>query len=204
MTGSFKAWNEFSLRQNPFSGYFPAMLTAKAGVDNDLVDMMVSLFDSGMKSEQFANMLKELHTSHKTKLEILREGKIQQGTLKKKGELFSTFNDPSKYNGRLHGGSFFSFVLQTLQRKVQSFSRQGNEEAGRNAIKLGRVIQDLQGVESYRRELAVQSLDHGDERIWRDSDSVHDGVGRARPNGCAVEGIQANAEFVRPPPPNTF
>jgi len=72
LTGSFKAWNEFSLRQNPFKDHFPAMLTAKAGVDNDLVDMMVSAFDSGLKSEQFANMLKELHTSHKTKLEILR------------------------------------------------------------------------------------------------------------------------------------
>jgi len=72
LTGSFKAWNEFSLRQNPFKDHFPAMLTAKAGVDNDLVDMMVSAFNSGLKSEQFANMLKELHTSHKTKLEILR------------------------------------------------------------------------------------------------------------------------------------
>ena len=52
---------------------------------------------------------------------------------------------------------------------MQIFSRQGNEEAGRKGIRLRRVIQDLQGVESYRRELAVQSLDHGDERIWRDS-----------------------------------
>ena len=34
---------------------------------------------------------------------------------------------------------------------MQIFSRQGNEEAERKGIRLGRVIQDLQGVESYRR-----------------------------------------------------
>ena len=67
-------------------------------------------------------MLKELHTSHKTKLEILRERKIQQGTLNKKGELFSTFNDPSKYNGRLHGGGFFSFVYKRYSAKCNLFS----------------------------------------------------------------------------------
>ena len=117
-----------------------------------------------------------------------------------KGELFSMFNDPSKFNGKLHGVGF----SRLFSNATALSALQGNEEAERKGIRLGRVIQDLQGVESYRRELAVQSLDHGDERIWRDSDSVHDGVGRARPNGCAVEGIQANAEFVRPPPPNTF
>jgi len=91
LTGSFKAWNEISLQQNPYNDHFPAMLTAKAGV--------------GMKSRQFANMLKESHTSHKTKLEIRREKKIQQG------------NDPSKFNGKLHGGGFFSSVFKRYSAK---------------------------------------------------------------------------------------
>ena len=170
VTGSFKAWNEFSLRQNPFSGYFPAMLTAKAGVDNDLVDMMVSAFDSGMKSEQFANMLKELHTSHKTKLEILRERKIQQGTLNKKGELFSTFNDPSKYNGRLHGGGFFSFVYKRFSAKCKAFlgkemkKRGGTQLNWDASYKTCKVLSRIEGNSLYKA-LITATNEFGEIRI---------------------------------------
>jgi hypothetical protein len=170
VTGSFKAWNDGSLQLNPFSGHFPAMLTAKAGVDNDLVDMMVSLFDSGMKSEQFANMLKELHTSHKTKLEILREGKIQQGTLKKKGELFSTFNDPSKYNGRLHGGGFFSFVYKRYSAKCKAFlgkemKKRGAKELNSDAsYKTCKVLSQVEG-NSVFKALITMTNEFGEIRI---------------------------------------
>ena len=54
---------------------FPATSSREIGIDKLLVDMMRSMFDSGLKPERFRNMMHELHHKEDVRLDLTHESK---------------------------------------------------------------------------------------------------------------------------------
>ena len=74
----FMGYNEIMLLLLP-SGlgiFFPEFLKYENGVDNSLTDLIILLFDSGIRKLSFQKILKELHTKECYRLMIYREHKV--------------------------------------------------------------------------------------------------------------------------------
>ena len=88
---TFMGHNEKSLPLLPcgYGTHFPACLTHGSDVDDDLIDLMRPLVDSGCRIESTHNLTKELHFKNYSKLMIQRE----HGAMKRKNEFLVNKND---------------------------------------------------------------------------------------------------------------
>jgi hypothetical protein len=108
-TITFRSWDSRILKRLPraLSAAFPAMLTYRSGISDNVFMFMRSCFQSGMGSKQFADVLRVRHLEHYDKLQVsyltsLVKAKEMAGWRNKKYPSFLPFEDVSP-NGYDHG-----------------------------------------------------------------------------------------------------
>ena len=120
---TFHGYNPKSMERLPrcIALHFPAFLTRKLGMDKSLIDLMRPSMDSGMKINAFQGMIAELHAKEHLRLAILHEwegvGKIQCD--QKLKELFSPFDDESRYAGYVPSANWFRGVYKRFHRTIR-------------------------------------------------------------------------------------
>ena len=107
---------------------FPAYLTKKAGLDKKVIKMMRPLFVSGLRPEQFSNMLRELHTLRHAEEHLRYEQQLSRRrklrTIDFNGDnppLFSEFGDKKLYNGLVPGPKYYQKVFCDIAETTKNF-----------------------------------------------------------------------------------
>lgn len=106
---------------------FPAWLTARSGIDMELVAMTRTLFSEGFGPAPLANMLKENHTRkyHLLKREYLSfvKYKRQSGSVIYDGvvEEFGAFDDKKGYNGYVPSAPYLTELFLAYMSHIRIF-----------------------------------------------------------------------------------
>ena len=92
---------------NGVGAEFPAFLTKRVGLDLSVIDWMIPLFDKGVKGHALKKILLEFHTKAFYKRGICQDHDMSNKRKLNPSnnyQLFSEFNDKSKYIGQVPKG----------------------------------------------------------------------------------------------------
>ena len=122
-------WNNTSvaLMPNGWGLEFPAFLTHRAGLDNDIIDMMRPMMNKSYRSESISDLLLELHakTHHrwavKYNYDLLRakNNPLSKFETRVSDEMFSSFEDPKKYNDVVPTGRYIAEARQLHHEAIR-------------------------------------------------------------------------------------
>lgn len=111
---TFMAWIDECLKRTPghLRYKFPAVLSARSGVDRDLARMLHGTTDKDLRPHALAEILLELHSLEYTDCHIMHELSISRTASevhhfrkqKEKLELFSAFGNKGQYTGTVPSG----------------------------------------------------------------------------------------------------
>jgi hypothetical protein len=118
---------------------FPAVLTHRSGVDKALIDLMVPLFDKGIRPHSLSSMLLEIYSkqyyrSYVRRERLLTETQQMQVFLGAKPEMFSSFSDATKYDGAVPTGQFLSGVYKRYVESIRDFLYNEVKKRGAEAL----------------------------------------------------------------------
>ena len=162
----FRTWTLDSLKLSNYQTHFPAFLTKRSGIDRTLLRTVVATFSSGMRGAQFANMITELQSSHHAEMGLQHERELKQpkidaalkgstSTEEHKHELFSTFLDPNKYNGKIRCAKYIRSVYKQFCACIRPHCdkavkmRSGTTLSYDASYKVSKLLARLHGVAMY-------------------------------------------------------
>ena len=115
-------------------GKFPAFLTWRAGVDKLALRMMRPLFDAGVRPERYSRLLLllELHALKYFDCYLEREQQLSEQRLRghvfdRPVDMYSTFSDPAKYDGKVPTGHYLASVFKTAHGQHHHPTHLNNE-----------------------------------------------------------------------------
>mmetsp|Transcript_9929 Transcript_9929/g.23153 ORF Transcript_9929/g.23153 Transcript_9929/m.23153 type:complete len:172 (-) Transcript_9929:91-606(-) len=123
---------------------FPEHLTYRSGLDNEVIDLMVSLLDDGTWPEALSSTLLEQHTKRYWKLHLWHEQAVRrqldQPTVGAKPPVrFSSFSDMDGYAGTVPSGNYLASVCKDYSESIGPYldkevKKRGAEMTGLNAL----------------------------------------------------------------------
>ena len=126
---TFMGWNNTSvaLMPNGLGLEFPAFLTHRAGLDSDIIDMLRPMMNKSYRSEGISDLLLELHakTHHrwavKYNYDLIRakNNPISKLETRVSDEMFSSFEDPEKYNDVVPTGRYIAEARQLHHETIR-------------------------------------------------------------------------------------
>lgn len=141
---TFMGWNPGSVTFLPYGlgSFFPAIITHRAGLDMEIVDMMRPLFDKGVRPEAMSSLLLEMHS--KTYFRALnqrefaiRRRRVEAGGLGLAGDaplLFSAFGDRAGYAGVVPTGRYLQHVYILYHESIRPFLEKEVKKRGARTL----------------------------------------------------------------------
>lgn len=135
ITHTFNGYDDGLLKQlNPnLKAQFPAVLTHRSGLSNNLVKLMRPAFQHGIGSHRFAKMLRIIHIERYDELQLQYYLALDdychsivsffQSSEKKCSE-FPAYNDKKTYNGFSPSANYISYVYSSIIAKIRPFMDQ--------------------------------------------------------------------------------
>ena len=184
---------------------FPAFLTHRAGLDNKLVDKLRPLYNKGVRSEAFSEILLEAHTKRHCLAEIMRENELRRardrvfnrpsGTtaekereadaLSAKWGTFSSFHDKTGYNGSVPTGQYIARVFEELMASIRPHLDREVKKRGGGMLfidasyKVSKHLFQYNGKPMFRA-LITGTNEHGEIRVqFHVVTDGHDQIGQA-------------------------
>jgi hypothetical protein len=116
---TFTSWHPESLKLSNKAFAFPAVLTARSGLDRDWHEMLPALVVSGMRIESIANMIVERYEVRHVQEHIQYEREHAATVLPKKRSMFSKFDDRGGYNERRVSPKYIRTIFLQEENKKE-------------------------------------------------------------------------------------
>jgi len=125
---TFMGYNHRSLMLLPYGlgASFPAYLTHHSGLDKQVIDLMVSLFDKGIRPESLSSTLLELHSKRYWRLFLWHEQAVrkhldQPPVGARPPVMFSTFGDKGRYAGAVPSGNYLASISKAYSESIAPY-----------------------------------------------------------------------------------
>ena len=141
--------------------YFPAVLTWKAGVDKEVVNMMRPLFNDGMRPEALSKLLLELHSKQFTRLCIQHEHEIAERKKIHCNREFSPlgdFGDKWKYRGLVPTGKFLAHIYKVFHASIGEYLDMEVKKRGADFLHWDVSYKEAKHLSRYHGEAVFKGL----------------------------------------------
>ena len=177
---TFMGWDPES---TPLTAYgcgdeFPAVLTSRAALDKQLIDLMRPEFDKGTRPEAFSNMVLELHAKNYTRawLRYEREYAFEKKenengfAVREPWSEFSDFNDETKWNDKVPTGAYFAKAYKTFSKTLLCHYNKEVKKRGARVLSHDVSYKEANNLYQYKGKsifngLVTATNEHGEVRI---------------------------------------